>query len=154
MLQLAASRLRTALSRRFRAAGQDRTPEHFGLLATLRHCEGCHQRELAGRLERDMPSLTRILDRLEAEGLTRREPDADDRRSHRLHLTDEGKATLDALEPIAREHLDDAFGAVGANDYAAFMRVLGHLAGHLDAFLNASEEDAGARPDASARERH
>ena len=72
--------------------------------------------ELAGRVVLSRSGLTRLVDRLEAAGLLRREPCPTDRRGAYAVLTPEGEATLrrtwpfyarGIVEHFAR-HLDDA----------------------------------------------
>lgn len=65
--------------------------------------------ELARELHADPGATTRLLDRLEAKGLLRRERSTEDRRVVRLALTDEGRAVADrvpvALTAVLNEHL-------------------------------------------------
>lgn len=51
-------------------------------------------------------TMTNRIDRLEARGLVRREPDPDDRRGVRVVLTPEGRSQVDAAlqDLVAREH--------------------------------------------------
>jgi DNA-binding MarR family transcriptional regulator len=70
----------------------------FDVLAALRRA-GEDQARTPGELSRALMlspgGMTNRLDRLEAMGLVRREPDPDDRRSLRVVLTDEGRTTVD-----------------------------------------------------------
>lgn len=65
--------------------------------------------ELARELHADPGATTRLLDRLEAKGLLRRERCTEDRRVVRLALTDEGRSVADrvpvALTAVLNEHL-------------------------------------------------
>jgi MarR family transcriptional regulator, transcriptional regulator for hemolysin len=65
--------------------------------------EGVSQRQLAGGLGIEGPTLTHHLDRLAAEGLARRVRDPVDRRVSRVELTAEGKAHLDRVEAYANK---------------------------------------------------
>lgn len=60
--------------------------------------EGLRQKDLAALMGIEGPSLVRLLDGLCASGLLRREADAEDRRAHRLMLTDEGRAAVARIE--------------------------------------------------------
>jgi DNA-binding MarR family transcriptional regulator len=77
----------------------------FDVLATLRRAGRPH-RLTPGDLARSTMvtsgGMTKRLDRLEARGLVRREPDPDDRRGALISLTDEGRALVDR---VVEEHL-------------------------------------------------
>jgi DNA-binding MarR family transcriptional regulator len=77
----------------------------FDVLATLRRA-GSPFRLTPGELARSTMvtsgGMTKRLDRLEASGLVRREPDPDDRRGALISLTDEGRALVDRA---VEEHL-------------------------------------------------
>jgi DNA-binding MarR family transcriptional regulator len=88
------------LNRRFRRmmeatlAEHDLSYEEWGVLNTL-HLSGPPNRmapgKLARRLELTSGAMTARLDRLEAAGLVRRQPDPEDRRGLRIELTDAGR---------------------------------------------------------------
>jgi DNA-binding MarR family transcriptional regulator len=54
---------------------------------------------IAGRLMVTTGSMTSLLDTLERRGLVRRQPHPSDRRQLLVHLTDEGRALVDAFLP-------------------------------------------------------
>jgi DNA-binding MarR family transcriptional regulator len=62
------------------------------LLAQLWREQPLAQGELAGRLNVKPPSVTKVLRRLERQGLVRRERDSDDARVSLVHLTARGAA--------------------------------------------------------------
>jgi DNA-binding MarR family transcriptional regulator len=66
--------------------GQDR------LLLELYDRDGLSQTELIGRLGVEPPTVTGTVQRLERDGLLRREPDPANRRVSRVYLTDAGRA--------------------------------------------------------------
>ena len=55
------------------------------------------QRELAGAVGVEGPTLTHHLNRMEADGLVTRHRDPDNRRVHRVELTDDGEAAFRRL---------------------------------------------------------
>ncbi|PHQ24866.1 MarR family transcriptional regulator [Marinobacter guineae] len=59
--------------------------------------EGLTQRELASLMAIENPTLVRLLDSLEQQGLIERRPCPNDRRARRLHLTDAGRAFMNDL---------------------------------------------------------
>lgn len=59
------------------------------------------QVDIAKRLRIEGPTLTRMLDSLEADGLVQRLPDPSDRRTKQLKVTPEGEAALEEVFTIA-----------------------------------------------------
>lgn len=68
------------------------------LLLIGRSDGGLHQIGLAQQLGMESPSLVRLLDKLVAADLVRREADPGDRRANRLWLTEDGQALHQKLE--------------------------------------------------------
>jgi DNA-binding MarR family transcriptional regulator len=85
---------RIEADRRARVHGM--TVAQWGLMRRLAKTPGLSQKELAVQLEVEPVSVARMVDRLEANGLLERRPDAADRRVWRLHL-------LPAAEPVIQK---------------------------------------------------
>lgn len=79
------------------------TPEQWVVLNRLSTEEGVCQRELAGRIVKDQPNTTRILDKMEQKGLIRRDPDPLDRRAFLVFLTEKGKSVREELLPVVQQ---------------------------------------------------
>src|ERR1041385_2526707 len=77
--------LRTYADQRARQFGMTRA--QWAVLARLQRHEGLKQSELAEMLDLQPITLTRLLDRLCANGLIERRADPEDRRANRLFLT-------------------------------------------------------------------
>jgi len=73
--------------------------------------DGLTLTELARRIFFSKAGITKMLDRLEAQSLLRREADPDDRRALRAVLTAKGKRTLTKSRAILRAYLEDHFAA-------------------------------------------
>src|ERR1700730_17425809 len=80
------------------------TPPHAGILWSLSTSGGISQQALATYLGVLPSRLVALVDELEARGLVARRANAADRRSHALHLTDRGRAMLEAIGRVARAH--------------------------------------------------
>jgi DNA-binding MarR family transcriptional regulator len=93
----------------------DLTLQQYNVLRILRGSRGqpLATLEIGERLIEQTPGITRLLDRLEAKGLVRRERCREDRRQVHCHITDRGLALLAELD-----------GPIDAADEAA-MRALG-----------------------------
>lgn len=99
-LNWAARSARQVLDRHLAARGT--TFSGYTALNALRWKGPMIQRGLARVLGVEGPTLTRQLDRLEADGLIARGPAGDDRRAVRVELTEAGAARLEELrEPLA-----------------------------------------------------
>jgi DNA-binding MarR family transcriptional regulator len=62
------------------------------------------------------------------EGLVERRPAAIDRRSYALRLTAAGRAQLEALGRVARQHQDDVCAALSEAEREQLRRLLGKMA--------------------------
>lgn len=110
------SLLRTAafVRRRFEALCEEHglTFQQFNVLRILRGAEASGEgplptMEVAERMIEPEPGITRMMGRLEAKGLVRRERCAEDARRMLCHITQRGRVALERLDdPVAR--LDDS----------------------------------------------
>ena len=96
----------------------------FDVLSTLTEREGMSQRELAERLYVTKGNVSGLIDRLVEAKLVERHSIPEDRRSHALHLTDEGKR-LAALGMAAHEHfIGETLGKLAKSDIETLDRIL------------------------------
>jgi DNA-binding MarR family transcriptional regulator len=90
----------------------------YDVLAALRDApeQQLRQVELAERVLLSNSGLSRLLDRIEAQGLLERTSCPEDRRSFFVRLTADGQAMLDAMWPVyARGIAEDFLPALGSN---------------------------------------
>ena len=80
----------------------DLTPPQFGLLSFLWKQDGLTQVELSEKGQIDRSTVGGLIDRLERNGLLERRQHPQDRRAHRIHLTDHGKAMEQTLTACAQ----------------------------------------------------
>ena len=83
------------------------TPVQYNVLRILRGAgtSGLCRHEIADRLVAQVPGVTRLLDRMEAQGLIRRERSAEDRRLVSTRLMSTGLELVNQLDvPIAQLH--------------------------------------------------
>lgn len=90
------------------------TPPHAGILRILGREPDMTQKALADLLGAFPSRLVLLLDELEKRGLVERHARPKDRRSHALRLTQAGRAQLEVLGRIAREHQDDLCAGLSA----------------------------------------
>lgn len=82
---------------------------------------GASQSDIARFSDMGGPALVRHVDRLEAEGILRRQRDADDRRIIRLSLTDAGHERLAQIQQVMAR-IDQQMRAVIGEDVAAVVQ--------------------------------
>ena len=75
----------------------------LGALLFLEHREGCQHRELAEALSVNKSAVTTLVARLDAQGLIRRRPCAEDARAIRLELSDKARKLLRRSAAVRRE---------------------------------------------------
>lgn len=111
-------RTHDALSAHLRTliAGFDLQPSQFGILETLYHLGPMQQHELAAKLLQTPGNITRILDKLEQEGLVERGSEPGDRRCHRIALTKQGEKRISTVFPRFAAAMHDLFNGLSADE--------------------------------------
>jgi DNA-binding MarR family transcriptional regulator len=83
---------RGQLHRLVRESGLPLNPMEVKALLHIAHHPGSTAGDLARHSGRDKAQVTRLVQQLEEQGLLTRQPDAQDRRVQRLHVTEAGQA--------------------------------------------------------------
>lgn len=91
---------------RKRVQGMDLTTGHSGIIRLIGLSDKLSQKELAAKLSMLPSRLVVLIDELEEKGLVERHSDPDDRRSHILRLSPEGRETMKALGGLSRKLSD------------------------------------------------
>ena len=84
-------------------------------------------REVAEIILQKQPTVSKLLERMERQGLVRREPDAEDRRRIVVSLSPRGRAVAGPLIEAAREHERAVLEPFGATNAATLVTVLQRL---------------------------
>jgi len=106
------------------------TVADFVVLAALRRSSRPYQltpTALSRAMMVSSGGTTKRLDRLEARGLIRRDPDPDDRRGTLVTLTDTGLATIDTLESENVQNEERLLAPLPQNERAALTQLLREL---------------------------
>jgi len=82
------------------------------------------QAELAGRMGIERPTLARLLDRMERDGLVVRVPDPADRRANRVEATAAGRALMTPVDEAIRAVRARAMGGLDAAELATLLALL------------------------------
>lgn len=85
--------------------------------------EGLTQRELAHLMAIENPTLVRLLDSLEEQGLIERRPCKRDRRARRLYLTNAGERFMSDLNERGNVLRDEMLKGIEDKDLAVALRV-------------------------------
>jgi MarR family 2-MHQ and catechol resistance regulon transcriptional repressor len=109
----------------------DITLQQFNVLRILRGggADGVPTLEVADRMVEQTPGITRLLDRLEAKGLVRRQRCSKDRRQHLCWITPAGSELLETLDAPMMAAADTALTALAETDQIAFIRLLDAIRG-------------------------
>ncbi|AHI30911.1 MULTISPECIES: MarR family transcriptional regulator [Marinobacter] len=85
--------------------------------------EGLTQRELARLMAIENPTLVRLLDSLEQQGLIERRPCPNDRRARRLHLTKDGTEFMNVLTERAARLREEMLEGISDRDIEGAVKV-------------------------------
>jgi len=144
-LMLTTDRLRSHLGTRLASGGI--TLQQYNVLRILRgaHPEALPTLEIADRMIEQTPGITRLLDRLEAKGLVRRDRGRADRRCVHCTITATGLALLERLEAPMHDAATAAFRGLGRTRLRGLVDLLDRVRQRLveDATPPAGENEAG-----------
>lgn len=122
-LMARASYLISAQFQRYLAAQGIRTSV-WRMLATLAGTSGRTIGELADEMILQQPTATKIVDRLEKEGLIERGSSANDRRQVVVRLTPRGVVLISSLQKEAAQHQNEVLAAYTKAETELLFRVL------------------------------
>ncbi|OWJ65767.1 MarR family winged helix-turn-helix transcriptional regulator [Inquilinus limosus] len=109
------------------------------LLHLFRIGEGLRQRDLADSLGIEGPSLVRLLDTLESQGLIERREDEGDRRAKAVHLTEDGRTLVEGIRGVAAEVRERLLAGVSDEDMVLCLGVLDRIERNIAAGRPAAE---------------
>ena len=133
-LVLAARRWRSLLDERLRLTGQS-AARMEALAAIINSPSLSAQVDIARRLRIEGPTMTRMLDTLESDGLVERLPDPGDRRTKLLRLTPAGEAALEDIFVVADELRERLLAGIPGERIEELNMFFEMLMGRLDAGL-------------------
>ena len=113
----------------------DVTLQHYGILLTLSQADGAVMRpsELADALPLTRSGTTRLIDRLEVEGLVERRSCVSDRRGNLVALTPQGEEIFRQAGRVHLRGINEHIGSrLSSEDMADLRRILTTLADGLE----------------------
>jgi MarR family transcriptional regulator, organic hydroperoxide resistance regulator len=107
------------------------TLQQFNVLRILRGAgeEGVATLDVAERMVEQTPGITRLLDRLEAKALVRRQRCPKDRRQNLCWITPAGRALLEQLDAPALRASEACVSALKQTDQTTLIRLLDSVRG-------------------------
>jgi len=113
-------------NRRLEKYGSTRI-QWIALYFLLKADQSMSQKELAALMNIQDPSLARLIDRMERDGLLRRIENPEDKRMKFLELTEAGRLKADALMPHGQEFSNLLLEDITDEEVEIFYRVLDKL---------------------------
>jgi DNA-binding MarR family transcriptional regulator len=105
-------------------AAVDIRPTQYSVMTVIGANPGLSQMAVAKRLGIERARLVHLLDSLEQRELVSRIRSATDRRSHALHLTARGKASLAQFKRLAAEHERHVAEKIGKENREKLLQIL------------------------------
>ena len=121
--------LRRRLDKEAQAIGL--TSAQWRVLAYLARCEGSNQASLADFMDMEPITLSRQLDRMEAAGMTERHPDPNDRRAHRLYLTESGRELITGFRAHTAEVMRETVDGISEAEIETMIALLTRMRSNL-----------------------
>ena len=134
--------LKTYADQRARQFGISRA--QWAVLVRLARTEGLKQNELAEMLDLQPISLTRLLDRLAANGLIERRPDPNDRRANRLYVTPAAHPLLEELAALGTDMMETVLDGLDDKASARLLRDLAAIKSNLRTAINRNAQPQAA----------
>jgi DNA-binding MarR family transcriptional regulator len=102
------------------------TVQQFNVLRILRGAgdEGLPTLEVAERMIEQTPGVTRLLDRLEAKELVRRQRCPNDRRQHLCWISAKGLAVLEKIDALTTRAQEDSLKGLRQKDRVTLIKLL------------------------------
>lgn len=140
------------VTRRFRARfaeqvrSSSQTEARWSALYFLSHSpEGLIQTDLAERMGVQGPTLVRLLDALEEQGLVARRSAPEDRRVKRVVILQAGMDVVGEIDSVASAMRNACFTGVSDEDLRTTLRVLDIASGALESTAHAKQHE-GSQP--------
>ena len=132
LLDRTARRVKQYAQQRFKEMEFNVTVDQWLVLKHLYEHQCTKQNELAELLNKDNPTLTRIIDLLCEKGMTVRNVHPADRRSFHVTLTRQGKKKVEEMRPKITKIRLKAWEGLSTRDFEHFQKVLNAIYKNLE----------------------
>ena len=110
-------------------------PAYLGVLLSLWNEDGLKANELGKRAGLEPSTMTGLLDRMERDRLVKRDPDPNDRRANRIHLTKDGVDSEVSATKVVSNTLEKVLCTISKKNIETTKNVLRAI------LLNCGKED-------------
>jgi len=124
IIERTAKRLKRAFQQTLTTLGADITVDQWVVLDLVQKQPGMSQQEIAAATAKDRPTVTRIIDKLEAKRLAERKPGNGDRRKFGIYPTTKGIEKVKQLMPKVEEFRLAHFDGLNDRDVKALVRIM------------------------------
>ncbi len=121
---MAAAAIARRMQKNFRTAGLEITIEQWSILYHLWKEDGQNQQQLCDKTFRDKPSITRLLDNLQKQGLIVRQASETDKRVNYIFLSATAKDLQNDTIEIANQTMDEALVGITKDEIETVKNVL------------------------------
>ena len=125
-LDITVKAIKQDIIRTFKQEGIDITPEQWTILNMVEE-DQVTQRDLADASFKDAPTVSRIIDLLEAKGYLNRKADKSDRRRFVIGITNSGKKILEKSSPIIYNARKRGWRGLSNDDFEDLKRILDRI---------------------------
>jgi MarR family transcriptional regulator, organic hydroperoxide resistance regulator len=98
-------------------------PEQNLIMMMLWRKDGISPNEFTNKLEKDKANIARMIASLEKKGYVKRVADPSDKRTFKVHLTDEGKQLEDVVIPILEKSHQTILDGITAEQYVELQTI-------------------------------
>lgn len=114
-------------------AGHELTFEQALVVFLLNFYDGLTQRDIAISLDKDSPSITRLIDELEGMKMLERRSDPNDRRAKNIYLTKKGKDVVPGIIDVTKVAFKKAFKGISEDEINVMQSVLKRMMDNMRA---------------------
>ncbi len=108
------------------------TLDQYELLYILLHKNGLYQRQLGQVMLKDRPNTTRLINILAEKKYIERRPDPDNKRKHRIYITQSGREKVNDLAPLKENMQSKVFKGISQNELTAMLKTLEKIRNNLE----------------------
>ena len=126
-LNLTGCKLKQYIAAMLRIKGVPLTPEQFMLIDLLWNQGSMTQQQLADQMQKDMNSVTKLVDAIEKKGFVVREQNLKDRRANTLVLTEKALQLRDGAKRKGISILDNILEGISEEELRSFLTTLHKL---------------------------
>ena len=123
-LSKAENKIKNHMQKKIKEKGVLISAGQSGVLFLLEKANRLKMSELGRLLKIDNSAITRVVDRLEKNGLVTREPNPDDRRQFLISITDKGRTDIKVVGKVANETNAAIREGFSDEEISVFLRVL------------------------------